>query len=106
MRFDPHTYTHQGANTMSMHKKPLTAIEESGLRAHGLDIGTPSQLSDVFRQGVAWAQKAEPVATVYERADGFGVHIHGSVYSGQPLYAARMTDTPDPPNQGVDKRMV
>jgi hypothetical protein len=36
----------------------------------------------------------EPVATVYERADGFGVHIHGSVYSGQPLYAARMTATP------------
>lgn len=43
---------------MSMHKIPLTEIEESGLRAHGLDIGTPSQLSDAFRQGVAWAQKS------------------------------------------------
>lgn len=37
-----------------MHKIPLTHIEENGLRAHGLNIGTPSQLSDVFRQGVAW----------------------------------------------------
>jgi hypothetical protein len=41
---------------MSMHKIPLTPIEEAGLRAHGLDIGTPSQLSDAFRQGIAWAQ--------------------------------------------------
>lgn len=51
---------------MSMHKKPLTAIEESGLRSHGLDIGTPSQLSDVFRQGVAWAlsqAKGDPVGS-------------------------------------------
>ena len=40
---------------MSMHKKPLTRLEEEGLRAHGLPIGTPSQLSDVFRHGVAWA---------------------------------------------------
>lgn len=40
---------------MSMHKKPLTRLEEDGLRAHGLFIGTPSQLSDAFRQGVAWA---------------------------------------------------
>ena len=40
---------------MSMHKKPLTRLEEEGLRAHGLPIGTPSQLSDVFRHGIAWA---------------------------------------------------
>lgn len=40
---------------MSMHKKPLTPLEEEGLRLHGLDIGTPSQLSDVFRHGIAWA---------------------------------------------------
>lgn len=44
---------------MSMHKKPLTDLEEKGLRAHGLDIGTPSQLSDVFRQGIAWCQTQE-----------------------------------------------
>lgn len=49
---------------MSMHKIPLTPLEESGLRAHGLDIGTPSQLSDAFRQGIAFAlknAKPEPV---------------------------------------------
>jgi hypothetical protein len=48
-----------GASSMSMHKVPLTKVEEDGLRAHGLDIGTPSQLSDAFRLGVAWGQKAE-----------------------------------------------
>lgn len=42
---------------MSMHKIPLTTAELNGLTAHGLDIGKPSQLSDVFRQGVAWGQK-------------------------------------------------
>ncbi len=43
---------------MSMHKIPLTPLEESGLKAHGLGIGTPSQLSDAFRQGVAWAYES------------------------------------------------
>ena len=42
---------------MSMHKIPLTNTEKTGLIAHGLDIGIPSQLSDAFRQGVAWGQK-------------------------------------------------
>lgn len=41
---------------MSMQKIPLTPIEEAGLRAHGLGIGTPSQLSDAFRQGVRYAR--------------------------------------------------
>ena len=45
---------------MSMHKIPLTPIEESGLRAHGLDIGKPSQLSDAFRQGVRYASAQLP----------------------------------------------
>lgn len=40
---------------MSMHKVPLTQLEEDGLAAHRLPIGTPSQLSDVFRQGMKWA---------------------------------------------------
>lgn len=44
---------------MSMHNVPLTREEEAGLRAHGLAVGTPSQLSDVFRQGVAWAKKQQ-----------------------------------------------
>ena len=44
---------------MSMHKVPLTPLEEEGLKKHGLPIGIPSQLSDAFRHGVAWvlAQK-------------------------------------------------
>lgn len=42
---------------MSMHKIPVTADEEEGLRKHGLAVGTPSQLSDCFRLGMAW-QKA------------------------------------------------
>lgn len=41
---------------MSMHRIPLTEVEEYGLRAHGLDIGTPSQLSDAFRQGLKYGQ--------------------------------------------------
>lgn len=40
---------------MSMHAIALSELEEEGLRAHGLDIGTPSQLSDAFRHGVKWA---------------------------------------------------
>lgn len=40
---------------MSMHKIPLSEIEEEGLKAHRLAIGTPSQLSDAFRSGVQWA---------------------------------------------------
>lgn len=43
---------------MSMHIKPLTPIEEAGLRAHGLPVGKPSQLADAFRLGMAWADKA------------------------------------------------
>ncbi len=41
---------------MSMHKKPLTVIEETGLIAHGFgrDIGKPSMAADIFRTGVAW----------------------------------------------------
>jgi len=44
---------------MSQHKIPLTPIEESGLRAHRLPIGKPSQLSDVFRQGIKWALRPQ-----------------------------------------------
>tara|TARA_R110000764_G_scaffold40882_2_gene91461 strand:+ start:3019 stop:3387 length:369 start_codon:yes stop_codon:yes gene_type:complete len=38
-----------------MHKILLTKLELTGLIAHGLEVNKPSQLSDVFRQGVAWA---------------------------------------------------
>ena len=44
---------------MSNHKTPLTPLEESGLRAHRLPIGKPSQLSDVFRQGIKWALRPQ-----------------------------------------------
>ena len=40
---------------MSLHNIPLTDIEKSGLEAHKLAIGEPSQLSDSFRAGIAWA---------------------------------------------------
>lgn len=40
---------------MSMHKVPLTKLEHEGLIAHHLRVGKPSQLSDCFRFGVAWA---------------------------------------------------
>jgi hypothetical protein len=43
---------------MSMHKIPLAALEEDGLRKHGLRVGEPSQLSDCFRLGMAWAAKS------------------------------------------------
>ena len=64
---------------MSMHAVPLTPTEEAGFRAHGLQrhIGKPSQLADVFRQGIAWGEAAERKAFADELAaemtlDGFG----------------------------------
>jgi len=41
---------------MSMHRIPLTTCEEEGLRKHGLNVGTPSQMSDCFRLGVSWGE--------------------------------------------------
>jgi hypothetical protein len=52
---------------MSMHKIPLTELERSGLQHHGLNIGTPSQLSDVFRLGVKHAL----AAVAHETPPGF-----------------------------------
>lgn len=51
---------------MSMHLKPMTPEEESGLRAHGLPVGTPSQLADAFRLGMAWSEKARAEAALAE----------------------------------------
>ena len=66
---------------MSMHKIPLTPIEESGLRAHGLDIGKPSQLSDAFRQGVRYAS-AQLQSQVGEAVEVFA---YGSSDGYQPV---------------------
>ena len=46
---------------MSMHRIPMTTVEHDGLVRHGLgrDIGKPSQLADVFLQGVKWGQSQE-----------------------------------------------
>jgi len=55
-----------------MHKIPLTQLEEDGLRAHGLDIGSPSQLSDVFRHGIKWA--LEQTAPQPEQSGKFAMH--------------------------------
>lgn len=63
---------------MSMHKTPLTQLEEDGLRAHGLDIGSPSQLSDVFRHGIKWA--LEQTATQPEQS-GFSPELLQRVMS-------------------------
>lgn len=53
---------------MSMHKIELTELERAGLEAHHLAIGTPSQLSDCFRHGVAWtlSQHITPKAQIEE----------------------------------------
>lgn len=58
---------------MSMHKKPLTAIEEAGLIAHGFgrDIGKPSMAADIFRHGVEWGQMSEldKIASIQRQID-------------------------------------
>lgn len=38
-----------------MNKSPLTPLEREGLLAHHLKTDQPSQLSDAFRAGVAFA---------------------------------------------------
>lgn len=45
--------------TMSMHQIPLTPAEHEGLTKHRLPVSTPSQLSDCFRSGMAWATRQQ-----------------------------------------------
>lgn len=40
-----------------MHEIELTPLEKEGLEKHHLPTETPSQLSDSFRAGIAWALK-------------------------------------------------
>ena len=80
---------------MSKHKTPLTELERKGLEAHGLGkyIGQPSQLADVFRQGVAWAlannekeSVQKPVAWLHP-ANATCVTTDPTAYTrGIPLY--------------------
>lgn len=64
---------------MSMHRIPLTELERVGLTNHGLPIGNPSQLSDVFRQGVKWAldnvKAVSQWIPVSERLPEYGVAV-------------------------------
>lgn len=41
---------------MSMHKIPLSTLEQEGLEKHHLSVGKPSKLSDCFRFGMSWAK--------------------------------------------------
>ena len=73
---------------MSMHRIQLTELERTGLINHGLAVGSPSQLSDVFRHGVKWALdnvKAVPQwIPVSERRPGDHqpVDVYGVVVGG------------------------
>lgn len=96
---------------MSMHKIPLTQLEEDGLRAHGLDIGSPSQLSDVFRHGIKWAlEQAAPQpeqrglvdavreAVVYLDSNGLNSIASGSTCHRRMRNA--LSATPSPAKRG------
>lgn len=58
---------------MSMHKIPLTELERDGLEKHHLPIGSPSQLSDCFRHGIAFALNSSAdwsqIGLIMEAAD-------------------------------------
>ena len=62
---------------MSIHRIPLTELERAGLINHGLDVGKPSQLSDVFRRGMKWAidNSAIKWIPVSERLPEYGTNV-------------------------------
>ena len=68
---------------MSLHQQPLTDLERTGLEANGLDIGTPSQISDAFRLGVRWAQQQSPWIPLNFAPEGTG-HPLLSEVRGKP----------------------
>jgi len=101
---------------MSMHKIPLTELERSGLKSHGLDIGTPSQLSDVFRHGVKFALAAKDAeidalqaenerlraAIVVMCDDGWLMcGVEGMSSAQEICYAAYLTINPTPKEQAT-----
>lgn len=70
---------------MCMHKIPLTEMELEGLTKHGLDTGTPSQLSDVFRLGVAFAlEKVKDIQLGFRIVNSGGMwEVHKSEGGGK-----------------------
>lgn len=58
---------------MSMHSIPLSKMEEEGLLKHGLPVGVPSQLSDTFRQGIAWALQDPYIKSLIEDDQQAGI---------------------------------
>jgi hypothetical protein len=89
---------------MSMHLKPCTQLEEAGLRAHHLKVGEPSQLSDAFRLGMAWAlNNLRPIGDVrcIDEDPEYGaeaeVALHNRVELGTLLYALPLSETPKGP---------
>ena len=80
---------------MSMHRIPLTPTEEAGLRAHGLDIGTPSQLSDAFRQGVAWGEKEEGLTVLKTMLEVFDIMADPARFRSALAAAVAKRTTPN-----------
>lgn len=70
---------------MSLHKIPLTPMEEEGLKAHGLPIGNPSQLSDSFRHGMTWAINKEREAMIKRITAAFDPLNTTVITEGQAL---------------------
>lgn len=60
---------------MSMHNISLTPLEKEWLEKHRLPVGTPSQLADAFRHGVAWALRD----TVPAVPSGWNIRRDGDV---------------------------
>ena len=58
---------------MSMHKKPMSQLEISGLVEHGLKTNEPSQLSDCFRAGIKFSENhyAELLRTAEQELDQY-----------------------------------
>lgn len=63
------SYTTDSLGDKPMNKTPMTELEYSGLLNHHLSTDEPSQLSDTFRAGIAWAlretkENTKPIAEV------------------------------------------
>lgn len=71
---------------MSMHKTPLSKMEEEGLLKHGLQVGAPSQLSDTFRQGIAWALQDPYIKSLIEDDQQAGITQAEEMNENMRLY--------------------